>query len=143
MVADRLARFQAPKTRIEAREVRGRGLPKSFAGRLTRHLDFTFPLTGDEWAVLRAQRGTGGSALGLGSQTVILKGGRGQHRKYLPHAFTQQGVAWVLFPGPGVHAWERGQSSRSPVRCRPLQGPPPKEGWTGKGRYRGAPWPQV
>jgi hypothetical protein len=29
------------------------------------------------------------------SQTVILKGGRGQHRKYLPYAFTEQGVAML------------------------------------------------
>jgi hypothetical protein len=29
------------------------------------------------------------------SQTVTLKTGRGQHRKYLPHAFTEQGVAML------------------------------------------------
>jgi hypothetical protein len=44
--------------------------------------DFMFQLTAAEWAVLR-------------SQTVILKPGRGQHRKYLPYAFTEQGVAML------------------------------------------------
>ena len=29
------------------------------------------------------------------SQFVTLKGGRGQHRKYLPYAFTEQGVAML------------------------------------------------
>lgn len=41
---------------------------------------FMFQLTASEWAALR-------------SQAVTLKAGRGQHRKYLPHAFTEQGVA--------------------------------------------------
>ena len=31
----------------------------------------------------------------LGSQTVTLRKGRGQHRKYLPYAFTEQGVAML------------------------------------------------
>jgi hypothetical protein len=44
--------------------------------------DFMFQLTDDEAAVLR-------------SQTVILKPGRGKHRKYLPYAFTEQGVAML------------------------------------------------
>ena len=44
--------------------------------------DFMFQLTAAEWAVLR-------------SQTVIIKPGRGQHRKYLPYAFTEQGVAML------------------------------------------------
>jgi ORF6N domain-containing protein len=43
--------------------------------------DFMIQLTA-EWAVLR-------------SQSVILKTGRGQHRKYLPYAFTEQGVAML------------------------------------------------
>jgi len=41
-----------------------------------------FQLTADEAASLRCQTG-------------ILKTGRGQHRKYLPHAFTEQGVAML------------------------------------------------
>ena len=44
--------------------------------------DFMFRLTADEGAFLR-------------SQTVTLKPGRGQHRKYLPYAFTEQGVAML------------------------------------------------
>ena len=44
--------------------------------------DFMFQLTAPEWAALR-------------SQIVTLKLGRGQHRKYLPYAFTEQGVAML------------------------------------------------
>jgi len=44
--------------------------------------DFMFQLTADEDARLR-------------SQSVTLKTGRGQHRKYLPLAFTEQGVAML------------------------------------------------
>ena len=44
--------------------------------------DFMFQLTEDETDRLR-------------SQTVTLKKGRGQHRKYLPYAFTEQGVAML------------------------------------------------
>jgi phage regulator Rha-like protein len=44
--------------------------------------DFMFQLDADETERLR-------------SQTVILKAGRGQHRKYLPYAFTEQGVAML------------------------------------------------
>ncbi len=44
--------------------------------------DFMFQLSPDEEERLR-------------SQSVILKAGRGQHRKYLPYAFTEQGVAML------------------------------------------------
>jgi hypothetical protein len=44
--------------------------------------DFMLQMTADEWAALR-------------SQFVTLKAGRGQHRKYLPYAFTEQGVAML------------------------------------------------
>ena len=44
--------------------------------------DFMFELTADELASLR-------------SQIVILKKGRGSHAKYLPFAFTEQGVAML------------------------------------------------
>jgi phage regulator Rha-like protein len=44
--------------------------------------DFMFQLTEEEAALLR-------------SQTVTLKTGRGQHSKYLPYAFTEQGVAML------------------------------------------------
>jgi hypothetical protein len=38
---------------------------------------------------------TEAEAILLRSQTVTLKTGRGQHRKYLPYAFTEQGVAML------------------------------------------------
>lgn len=41
--------------------------------------DFMFQLSEDEWAALR-------------SQIATLKPGRGQHRKYLPYAFTEHGA---------------------------------------------------
>src|SRR5262249_34160001 len=44
--------------------------------------DFMIQLTAPEWAALR-------------SQFVTLKSGRGQHRKYRPYAFTEQGVAML------------------------------------------------
>jgi hypothetical protein len=44
--------------------------------------DFMFRLAAPEWSALR-------------SQFVILKAGRGQHRKYQPYAFTEQGVAML------------------------------------------------
>lgn len=44
--------------------------------------DFMFQLTPEEFAVLR-------------SQIVTLNSGPGRHRKYLPHAFTEQGVAML------------------------------------------------
>ncbi|MFM9972855.1 MAG: ORF6N domain-containing protein [Burkholderiales bacterium] len=50
---------------------------KRNAGRFP--LEFTFELTAEEWQSLR-------------SQFVILKTGRGQHRKYLPYAFTEHGA---------------------------------------------------
>lgn len=44
--------------------------------------DFMFQLTAEETVLLR-------------SQFVTLKAGRGRHRKYLPYAFTEQGVAML------------------------------------------------
>lgn len=44
--------------------------------------DFMFQLTEEEGALLR-------------SQIVTIKPGRGEHRKYLPYAFTEQGVAML------------------------------------------------
>ncbi len=59
--------------------------------------DFMFQLTEDEVEnFLRCQIGTSSSGMdALRSQTVILKNKRGQHRKYLPYAFTEQGVAML------------------------------------------------
>lgn len=54
--------------------------------------DFMFELTKVELDSLRCQIGT---LDGLGSQTVILETGRGKHPKYLPFAFTEQGVAML------------------------------------------------
>jgi len=44
--------------------------------------DFMFRLTEDEWQILR-------------SQFVTLRSGHGEHRKYLPNVFTEQGVAML------------------------------------------------
>lgn len=44
--------------------------------------DFMFQLTAEEWEVLRFQIG-------------IIKQGRGEHTKYLPYAFTEQGLAML------------------------------------------------
>ncbi len=44
--------------------------------------NFCFQLTDAEWQTLR-------------SQFVTLEGGKGKHRKYLPYAFTEQGVSML------------------------------------------------
>lgn len=44
--------------------------------------DFMFQLTNEEFEILR-------------SQIVTLREGHGQHRKYLPHVFTEQGVSML------------------------------------------------
>src|ERR1035437_2822840 len=53
--------------------------------------DFMFQLSAEEFADLRSQYDTSS----LRSQIVTLKSGRGQHRKYLPYAFTEQGVSML------------------------------------------------
>ena len=62
--------------------------------------DFMFQLTKGEWEILRSQIVTanvleneGDSS--LRSQFVTLKNGRGQHKKILPYAFTELGVAML------------------------------------------------
>ena len=47
--------------------------------------DFMFRLSKEEWNGLQSLR----------SQIAILKTGRGQHRKYLPHVFTEHGALMV------------------------------------------------
>jgi len=50
------------------------------------------------WLIVPTASRPEGSALewaALRSQFVTLKAGRGQHRKYLPYAFTEQGVAML------------------------------------------------
>lgn len=62
--------------------------------------DFMFQLTRGEWAILKSQIATSNYAGNqednvLTSQIVILKDGRGQHKKYMPYAFTENGVAML------------------------------------------------
>ncbi len=56
--------------------------------------EFMFQLNEDEWESLRFQIGTLNDE-SLRSQNGTLKQGRGKHRKYLPYAFTEQGVAML------------------------------------------------
>ena len=62
--------------------------------------DFMFQLTKGEWEILKSQIVI--SSLpdnqevdSLTSQIVILNNGRGQHKKYMPYAFTENGVAML------------------------------------------------
>ena len=57
--------------------------------------DFMFQLTKEEFEALRFQFETSESNNSLRPQIATLKTGRGQHRKYLPYAFTEQGVAML------------------------------------------------
>jgi phage regulator Rha-like protein len=57
--------------------------------------DFMFQLSKDEFESLRFQIETSETQKSLTSQNVILKATRGQHRKFLPYAFTEQGVAML------------------------------------------------
>jgi len=54
-----------------------------------------FQLTQEEYESLRFQIETLEADNALTSQIVTLKKGRGQHRKFLPYAFTEQGVAML------------------------------------------------
>src|ERR1035437_8551184 len=58
--------------------------------------DFMFRLSMAEWQVIQSQFVTASeSDISLRSQIVTLKTGRGQHSKYTPYAFTEQGVAML------------------------------------------------
>ena len=62
--------------------------------------DFMFQLTKGELDILKSQfvisnNSENKSVGALTSQNVILKNGRGQHSKYLPYVFTEQGVAML------------------------------------------------
>lgn len=58
--------------------------------------DFMFQLTKEEWESLRLDIELRENQKNpLRSQIVTLKTGRGQHTKYLPYAFTEQGVAML------------------------------------------------
>lgn len=56
---------------------------------------FMFQLTKDEFESLKYQNGTLDPNDALRFQSGTLKTGRGQHRKYLPYVFTEQGVAML------------------------------------------------
>ncbi|MDQ6903129.1 MAG: ORF6N domain-containing protein [Bacteroidota bacterium] len=58
-------------------------------------LDFMFRLTQQEYDALRFQIETIEENKPLRLQNETLKNGRGQHSKYLPYAFTEQGVAML------------------------------------------------
>lgn len=58
-------------------------------------LDFIFQLSKEEYEVLKYQIATLESSNSLTSQIVTLKTGKGQHRKFMPFAFTEQGVAML------------------------------------------------
>ncbi len=61
--------------------------------------DFMFQLTKEEFESLRFQIETiEKSDKSLRLQNETLKKGRGQHAKYLPYAFTEQGVAMLSGP---------------------------------------------
>ena len=68
--------------------------------------DFMFQLTKDEWAVLKCQIDTSSDDKeSLRSQIVTIKNGRGEHKKYMPYAFTEHGalmLASVLRSGIAV-----------------------------------------
>ena len=57
--------------------------------------DFMFQLTKQEFESLRLQITAVESSDSLRSQFATLNAGRGQHLKYLPYAFTEQGVAML------------------------------------------------
>ena len=57
--------------------------------------DFMFQLTKEEFDSLRLQIATLKNDEPLRPQSLILKTGRGQHQKYLPYVFTEQGVAML------------------------------------------------
>lgn len=56
---------------------------------------FRFQLTQDEYDNLRSQFVTSSLDDSLRSQIVTLESQRGKHRKYLPYAFTEQGVSML------------------------------------------------
>ena len=56
--------------------------------------NFMFQLNENEYKNLRSQFATSNDN-GLRSQFVTIKNKRGTHRKYLPYAFTEQGVAML------------------------------------------------
>ena len=56
--------------------------------------DFMFRLSSTEWQMIRSQIAIKPEKLSLRSQIVTLEG-RGRYSKYLPYAFTEQGIAML------------------------------------------------
>ncbi len=68
--------------------------------------NFRFQLSENEWEHLRPQIVTSTETNPLRSQYVTIESQRGKHRKYLPYAFTEQGIAMlsaVLRSDTAVH----------------------------------------
>lgn len=87
--------------------------------------DFMFQLSRQEWDALRFQIGAlnaeGSEDVSGPKATSVTKSGRGQHRKYLPYAFTEQGVAMLSGVLHSVRAVEVNiQIMRAFVRLRQL-----------------------
>ena len=76
--------------------------------------DFMFQLTKEEFEELRFQFEASESDNSSRSQIVTLKSARGQNLKYLPYAFTEQGVAMLS----GVINSDKAISM--PARLRPF-----------------------
>ncbi|MCX6073357.1 MAG: ORF6N domain-containing protein [Campylobacterales bacterium] len=57
--------------------------------------DFRFQLTEAEYQNLRSQIVTSSEQDSLRSQSVTIESKRGKHTKYLPYAFTEQGVSML------------------------------------------------
>ena len=57
--------------------------------------EFMFQLSQEEYDFLRSQNATLENDEGLRSQIATIEDGRGKHRKFIPYAFTEQGVAML------------------------------------------------
>ena len=88
----RMATVRGQRVIVDADLAALYGVPtKRFNEAVKRNLDrfpadFMFTLTADEWAALRSQFAT------LNAAGTAAGAGRGQHRKYLPYAFTEHGA---------------------------------------------------
>ena len=58
-------------------------------------IDFMFQLTKEEFSEIKLQIGSTRNDDSLRSQNVTLKSRRGQHRKFMPYVFSEQGVAML------------------------------------------------
>jgi phage regulator Rha-like protein len=98
-IESRIQLFRGQKVMIDADLAELYGVPtKRFNEQVKRNLarfppDFMFQFTEEEYASLR-------------SQFATLKAGRGQHRKYLPYAFTEHGAIMAAMILNSQHATE-------------------------------------